>query len=153
MKKNRIPTTQNRVLRWLMSAAVLFYVLVPHVGACHCSHCNCCEHSVPQEAAEAVKPPSCCCSKELPAPQEHTEDGSKSCPCLLKGTPDIPVFVASPQILLLNVFSDGLSVDLPAMIPFLPIAVESIDSFYNPFESVTSRLPVRLHLLLLVLLN
>jgi hypothetical protein len=155
MKKRLFPITQHKNLRWLMSAAVLLYVLVPNIGVCHCSGCNCCEHSdSPDIAAVAEQPePSSCCSKQIPVPAKQEKTDSESCPCLLAEVPDTAAFITSQPISLPDIFSDGLKIDLYAPMTIVPVAAERFVSSYHSFETPTSRLPVRLYLLLLVLLN
>lgn len=152
MKKHGFSLTQNKILRWLLSAAILFYVLVPNVGICHCSECHCCNHSDSTVVTEQSASTSCC-SAGVPVRSETNGNDSESCPCLLTQTPDTPIFVTSPQVSLPNVFTDGLKLDAPISASLLPVTVERLVSFYHPFENPTSRLPVRIHLLLLVLLN
>jgi hypothetical protein len=171
-----------------MSTVILFYVLVPQVGACHCSGCRCKERShsnnsnpvtitaTVKESTESTccsqknaktsvsiadtstTTPKSCCSR---MPVENISDDlndinqeSPVCPCSLKQVPDQPNFIL-PSTMLLRQSSDELLLDdsLPSSFSVSAIPVVTIVSFYEPYESLVSRLPVRLHLLLLVLLN
>jgi hypothetical protein len=142
-----------------MSTVVLFYVLVPRVGVCHCPNCECCNHSDPQEVAvEVEQVESSCCSHKSSPKTEKTDDETKkgesdSCPCVWNGTPDVPVLMTSQPFSLADIFSDNLKTNLLASVSLQPTVIEGFVSFYDLFESPTSRLSVRLHLLLLVILN
>ncbi|MDR0611133.1 MAG: hypothetical protein LBG58_13570 [Planctomycetaceae bacterium] len=205
MKSKLRQFVQNKFLRWLMSTVILFYVLVPQVGACHCSDCRCKEHSnsnsnpatITVTAAVEDSPPSTCCSQnqkkshtsvsiadvstntlltkkikkiktqsccarmpvdrvshDLNDLNQELNQESPVCPCSLKQAYDQPNFIL-PSSILLRKSLDELLIDGSFLYSFSvsTIPVVKIVSFYQPYESPVSRLPVRLHLLLLVLLN
>jgi hypothetical protein len=158
--------TQTRILRWITAAAVLFYVLVPQVGVCRCSDCDCCHDSRPSEIAEVPSAHSCCVSNKVTAEvtvsddccSKKTDDNkSDSCPCRIKNS-DAPTALWQPKVFLHQIseqFSEDLKkLSYPASTFSFPSkAFAEFVSWHKTFESPTSRLPVRLHLLLLVLLN
>ncbi|MDR1962808.1 MAG: hypothetical protein LBQ50_03415 [Planctomycetaceae bacterium] len=193
---NRIhQTKQNLILRWVTSAAVLFYVLLPPVGACQCADCSCCHHSGSQEVLTASfsNEKTCCssacsitentenvadivnavsekcnCLKSLESsknsetsggccsnkPEKNKENNSESCPCYLKTVPETSSSILQTSVSLQQI-SEQLKADLLSSFVSVTLPTTNIEpGFYNQsFESPVSRLPVRLHLLLLVLLN
>jgi hypothetical protein len=205
MKSNLQQFVQKKFLRWLMSTVILFYVLVPQVGACHCSGCRCKENSTAKpitktitatieesteltccsqnqkksetlvsiadvstntllikiikiiKITEITKSKSCCArmpvNRVSHGPNDHNQE-SPVCPCSLKQDPDQPNFIL-PSSILLRQNLDELLIDGSFLYSFSvsTIPVVKIVSFYLLYESPISRLPVRLHLLLLVLLN
>jgi hypothetical protein len=182
---------QNKIFRWLMSVMILFYVLVPQVGACYCSGCRFKEHHdsspatmnvIVEESKESTESTSCCSQKKSQTPvsianvstttvtprsccsripvENISSDladlvkESPVCPCSVKQTPDQPNFILPPTILLRQSLDELLPDDSLLCSFFVSvIPVVKTVSFYQCYETPVSRLPVRLHLLLLVLLN
>lgn len=178
MKSGLQQFVQNRIFRWLLSATILCYALVPQIGVCHCLECRCNKDaSLPPETVTIEKSTGsacCCCSEEsevsisevlivsqsccsqmlsdtAPSGVPHN---SPVCPCSLKSAPPQPTFVSPTSISfqqnLEELLSDGY---LPYLFSVSSIPVIKTVTFYLFYESPVSQLPVRLHLLLRVLLN
>jgi hypothetical protein len=188
MKSRLQQFVQNKFLRWLMSTVILFYVLIPQVGACHCSDCRCKEqvdsspatiNATIEESQKSTE--STCCSQKSSKTSSPIADVSTTtsnsccsrmavdrvsydfndftqespvCPCSLKQVPDQPNFIL-PSTVLLRQSLDELLFDGFFLYLFSVSAIPAVKiiSCYQSYESPVSRLPVRLHLLLLVLLN
>jgi hypothetical protein len=133
---------QNLFTRWLMSAAVLFYVLVPQVGICHCGdQCSC----KPMVAAETK---SCCCNHDEPLNNTESE-APRSCPCVLK-----PVYEHDQMIHTVECAGDELKTQsfVIANIPTETLTLCDISLDQSSNQKEVAALPVRLHLFLQVLL-
>lgn len=173
--------TQNKMLRWITSVAVLFYVLIPSIGTCHCS---CCQHTAQAsplvadteisnvDTVHISETKTCCCSKsesinestmtlsarELPEGLQKSCCRSKektresgTCPCLKAAD-------VSPFVLEVVVPVSSLQDELKSFSPYLFVFLGQPDSSLFAFPD---KLPVnsmfclsmRLHLLLNVLRN
>ncbi|MDR2441076.1 MAG: hypothetical protein LBE12_17080 [Planctomycetaceae bacterium] len=173
---------QNRIFRWLLSMVFLCYALVPQFGVCRCSDCHCHDNCNSHQIIVTEEEPTdsvCCCPKELKAaastvsPEISTvvprgccsqmsadavssdvQYGSPVCPCSLKSTTEQSNFISPSSISLQKSFDELLMNGyLSYSFPVSVIPVIKIVTFYLLYEPPVSRLPVRLHLLLLVLLN
>jgi hypothetical protein len=173
---------QNRIFRWLLSTVFLCYALVPQFGVCRCSDCHCHEDCSSHQITLTAEEPTdsvCCCPKEsktvvtseastiapqsccspmsvntVPFDAPNAQHESPVCPCSLKSVSDQSNFISPSSILLRQSLDESL-VDgyLPYSFLVSAIPVVKIVTFYLLYEPPVSRLPVRLHLLLLVLLN
>ncbi|MDR2115357.1 MAG: hypothetical protein LBP87_03140 [Planctomycetaceae bacterium] len=121
-----------------------------------CCSSNCCSEEPEISTAETVTVVShSCCSQMLTdAVPADIQDKSPVCPCSLKSVSKQLTFI-SPSSISFRQNSDELLTDgySPYSFSQLSIPVIKIVVFYLFYESPVSRLPVRLHLLLLVLLN
>ncbi|MDR1964487.1 MAG: hypothetical protein LBQ50_11965 [Planctomycetaceae bacterium] len=155
------------ILRWVTSVAVLFYVLMPQMGVCHCS---CCQHSEGKPKTEAVltdtslapeTKKSCCCSEKEPSElpendsrSQQKKKESKSCPCITAADVSLPMLestISTYQI------SDEFKKWLQPLsaLPLQPVAdIQAVSLLHlKTLEMQTSQLPLRLHLLFNVMLN
>ncbi|MDR2754604.1 MAG: hypothetical protein LBC20_02760 [Planctomycetaceae bacterium] len=178
--KNRLQQfVQNKIFRWLLSTVILCYALVPKIGVCHCLDCRCNKdynlHQITVTAEESTDSACCCgsqesdistgsdvstvtqscCSRMLTKTVlSDVQQESPVCPCSLKSVPKQSTFISSSSISFRQ-NSDELLIDgySPYSFSVMSIPVIKIVTFYRVYESLVSLLPVRLHLLLLVLLN
>ncbi len=183
MKKFRrkIRILRNKLCRCFLVTTVLFYVLWPQTGMCACPNCDCSNRvrSV-QEEVEPETPKStcrkCCCDQVEPSdlqaaaqptltsgPPRATccsasgglaNETSGSCRCSCSETKIAPPPPQRTTVQTLEIWQklEELSPPTFALLPetsFLPDTGFLIQHRMNPL----ARLPVRLHLLLVVLRN
>ncbi|MDR2441080.1 MAG: hypothetical protein LBE12_17100 [Planctomycetaceae bacterium] len=173
--------TQNKILRWVTSVAVLFYVLIPSIGTCHCS---CCKHTnqvakteIPLvlEKSETTEKETktCCCSEKKPVNKPKNDSATvspikelplKDC-CQSKGNmresgtcPCLQAVDVSPFMLEVTVSVSPLSEELKSFSSYLFVSsVQPVDSLLvllcKSLDESIFCLSVRLHLLLNVMLN
>lgn len=155
----------NKFLRCVFASAVLFYALFPLTGFCACPDCECtnkirktsttesdCHESAPTEGGCCCgkpEPKKSCCSKDADA-GNSTDD----CQCDCSDTKLPPPTV---QRTVGESFQELEEIKAPPFAPFtfplIPEAFSECVFLAKTFETPVSRLPVRLHLLLLTFLN
>lgn len=163
-----------------MAVAILMYALVPQTGLCFCPDCSCSFNpsvlfAAEDHDAEATPPASSCCSKKKTEPREkrcccktepvsccssgqeqaegdRTDEDACACGCgMTKET--LPttqnVTIQSCQL------CEELKVQTYGIISLFSLETTTFDivSLEEYLVSVVSSLTVRLHLILLVLLN
>ena len=162
MTKNFRKIVWNKSLRCIFATAVLFYALFPQTGFCVCPGCKCSNKLPTSEAVTHETTEGCCChnSKAEPVqepsccPEKSDENSSDNCSCSCSETklPPPPVQKTGGQMLQeLDHSKDFQST--PSMFSPFSGTLSEIVCADKTFETPISRLPVRLHLMLHVLLN
>jgi hypothetical protein len=136
------------LLRWLMSAAVLFYAHVPQVGVCHCGDQCCCKSAtVADGSAEKT---AYCCSVGGMSSKDASQDSRipHSCPCVkILDNPDPMIHSSAYSSGALDVqTSDAADIVTETQIFFHPTIGRSFNS------GCVAAVGMRLHLFLQVLL-
>jgi hypothetical protein len=169
MKSKFQKFVQSKIFRWLLSAVVLCYVLAPQIGVCHCLDCRCNKDGNLHDGTVTADKlnNSGCCSKESGVStvayqgccsrgvsdifSSDVQHESPVCPCSLKPVSKQQIFVLPSSIISSEQNYDKLLTDGYQQYSFwvLSTPVVKIVSFYPIYYEP----PVRLHLLLLVLLN
>lgn len=168
----RFALNQNRSLHLLVAMSILAYALIPLTGFCSCEGCNCenkltIANKVAQDYSDeqpisfscccSVKKPvrkSCCSEKTRTFEQQNFDESDSSCKCSCSITKDSTAIPQNATDILSGLAQD-LREQLVATVAFYSQIEPCFESFvqYVGFETPVSRLPVRLHLLNLVLLN
>lgn len=170
---------RQRCFRWITVTAFLCASLVPPMGICFCSDCSCPQNLTTLfSATKSNKHQSGCCSQRLSVDSccESADDMAKgkpeSCPCEENLPKNAPTATESPekcrcgcdQPTLAPALTTGTLRENPLdkikpLIPYFSVDVKTLSlthlghAILNPGRSPTYQLPVRLHLLLLVLQN
>ena len=158
----------NKMLRCIFAAAVLLYVLTPQTGFCSCPDCGCSNKiptSKPRSTDNEESRPlnGCPCCKKKAEPKQSrpccsenglSDSNSDKCSCSCSETKLPPPTVQRTSGHSFQDLEDTRDLQsITFTFPLIPEALSEFVFLRNVFETPTSRLPVRLHLLLLVFLN
>lgn len=160
----------NKITAWALAAFILFYALSPQTGLCLCEGCDCPNSLTPSKATpenggDSFLVPGCCCKTQAVSDTEKEVSAQRCCqgPSDHSGSPCSCSCSTEKEKLLLVQSSGNSARDTVELLKNqfcdlgVPFSLSEFRFDLSPPDgtlvSPLSRLPLRLHLLLLVLLN